>query len=131
MLAMSARGSRCFDFAYYVAKSHDLPALPNEALWNHFAHHGQFEGRPFRWAHSPLMPVPRVLQLQVAQLQQASAARPLWDEDMDMWLAVCLSDLVVVDCMMHTATYVLACRGASTVWYKLSMLQVPKCDLAH
>lgn len=49
MLTMAKRGSRCFDFAFYAAKSHDLPAAwPQNQLWTHFVHDGQFEGRPFR-----------------------------------------------------------------------------------
>ena len=48
-LTMAARGSACFDFEEYRERSHDLPAgLPDDKLWEHFVHDGQFEGRHFR-----------------------------------------------------------------------------------
>jgi hypothetical protein len=54
-LTMAMRGSACFDFQEYRARSHDLPpGTSDEDLWTHFVHDGQFEGRPFRWAHSAL-----------------------------------------------------------------------------
>ena len=54
MLSMARRGGHCFDFAFYKARSRDLPAWPNDALWQHFVRDGQFEGRPFRWVLPPL-----------------------------------------------------------------------------
>ena len=48
-ITMALRGSACFDFQLYRERSHDLSAeIPDEKLWEHFVHDGQFEGRPFR-----------------------------------------------------------------------------------
>ena len=52
-LTMAMRGSACFDFPEYRARSRDLPPdIPDAGLWDHFIHDGQFEGRPFRQASS-------------------------------------------------------------------------------
>ena len=56
-LTMALRGSACFDFQEYRERSHDLPAgLPDNKLWEHFVHDGQFEGRHFRWGCLPTGP---------------------------------------------------------------------------
>eukprot|EP00891_Asterochloris_glomerata_P006722 jgi/Astpho2/6722/Aster-06741 len=46
---MRYRGPKCFDFAFYQAKSKDLQGLQSQdQLWEHFVSMGQFEGRNFR-----------------------------------------------------------------------------------
>ena len=45
-IAMSMRGSDCFDLAYYQRANTDMPT--ENATWQHFISYGQFEGRPFR-----------------------------------------------------------------------------------
>lgn len=53
---MHERGPACFDFAYYRSLNTDLGQLAtDDQLWGHFLHFGQFERRPFRWAHFPLL----------------------------------------------------------------------------
>ena len=50
MLTLSQRGSACFDVELYRARNKDLPPMTAENYWLHFVMHGQFEGRPSRWA---------------------------------------------------------------------------------
>ena len=46
---MRYRGPKCFDFAFYQAKSKDLQGLQSQdQIWEHFVSMGQFEGRNFR-----------------------------------------------------------------------------------
>lgn len=47
--AMAARGSTCFDVAYYADSNQLLPQMDKRKLWEHFVLEGQFEARPFRF----------------------------------------------------------------------------------
>ena len=55
VFTMQQRGSTCFDFDYYRANSPDLPSALDAEVWRHFLEHGQFEGRLFRSAASPVV----------------------------------------------------------------------------
>lgn len=63
-LTMALRGSACFDFQEYRERSRDLPAnLPDDKLWEHFVHDGQFEGRHFRCGRLLTSPPPCCQQI--------------------------------------------------------------------
>ncbi len=51
MLAQ-ARGSQCFDYAYYVVKNPDLKLsrVDNTRIWQQFVYSGQFEQRKARFS---------------------------------------------------------------------------------
>ncbi|EIE18080.1 hypothetical protein COCSUDRAFT_31853 [Coccomyxa subellipsoidea C-169] len=61
-IAMSMRGSDCFDLAYYQRANTDMPTV--NATWQHFISYGQFEGRPFRFtcAEEYSRPSPNIIQ---------------------------------------------------------------------
>lgn len=78
VLLAAAKGSECFDCAFYLGHNRDLvpafKASPMQCvlLFNHWINYGQFEGRPSKYA-----PCSRPLPLVLCLLLCASCSMPV------------------------------------------------------
>ena len=80
---MKARSPQCFDHGFYRDTNWDLAKdlskdqskpIPDEQLWHHFIHSGQFEARPHRWEAQSLVERQPAYRLHVLTLPKACLA---------------------------------------------------------